>query len=94
MDLAYIQQGAIQCIELFNEVFVWLVTPIPQGLTFEFVVLRVCREQAVWEELGEGEAGVLWPVLHVVADRGLQLLHELCLRRAQLLYDLVPLVDV
>ena len=66
----------------------------PQALTFEFVVLGVRREQAVWEELGEGEAGVLWPVLHVVPHRGLQLLHELCVRRAQLLDDLVPLVDV
>lgn len=64
------------------------------ALTFEFVVLGVSREKAVGEELGEGEARVLWPVLHVVPHRGLQLLHELWRGRAQLLYHLVPLVNV
>lgn len=63
-------------------------------LTFEFVVLRVSGEEAVGEELGKGEAGILWPVLHVVPHCGLELLHELQRGRAQLLNHLVPLVDV
>lgn len=46
-------------------------------LTFEFVVLRVSREKAVGEELGKGEACVLWPVLDIVPHCGLKLLHEL-----------------
>lgn len=46
-------------------------------LTFEFVVLGVSREKAVGEELGKGESSVLWPVLHVVSNCGLKLLHEL-----------------
>lgn len=63
-------------------------------LTFQFVVLRVSGEKAVWEQFGEGEAGVLRPVLHVVSHSGLQLLHELWRGRSQLLDHLIPLVDV
>lgn len=65
-----------------------------QQLTFEFVVLGVSREKAVREELGEGEAGILWSVLHIVPHCGLELLHELWGRCAQLLDHLVPLIDV
>lgn len=57
-------------------------------------MLRVSREKAVGEELGEGEACVLWPVLHVVPHCGLKLLHEIGRGRSQLLNHLVPLVDV
>lgn len=63
-------------------------------LTFEFVVLRVCREEAIREEFGEGQASVFWPVLHIVTHRRLQFLHELRRGRAELLYNLIPLVDV
>lgn len=45
-------------------------------LTFEFVVLGVCREKAVREEFREGEACVLWSVLYVVPHCGLKLFHE------------------
>ena len=51
-------------------------------------------EEDVGKELLESVARVLGPVLDVVADRGLQALHELGGRRAQLLDDLVPLIDV
>ncbi len=64
------------------------------SLTFELVVLRVCREEAIREELGEGQAGVFRPVLHIVTHRRLQFLHELRRGRAELLYNLIPLVDV
>lgn len=65
-----------------------------QFLTFEFVVLRVSRKKAVGEELGKGEACILWPVLNIVPHCGLELLHELWWGRAQLLDHLVPLVDI
>lgn len=64
------------------------------SLTFEFVVLRVRREEAVWEEFREGQAGVFWPVFHVVTHSWLQFLHELGRGRAKLLYNLIPLVDI
>lgn len=73
----------------------WLKSsPFIQVLTFQFVVLRVSREKAVGEELGEGEACVLWPVLNIVSHCGLKLLHELWWGCSQLLDHLVPLVDV
>lgn len=57
-------------------------------------MLGVSGEKAVGEELREGEARVLWSVLHVVPHCGLQLLHELWRGGSQLLDHLVPLVDV
>ena len=72
----------------------WLRNGLNTVLTFEFVVLRVSGEKAVGEELGKGEARVLWPVLDIVPHCGLELLHELRWGCAQLLDHLVPLVDV
>lgn len=58
------------------------------------VLAAVGGEQQVGEQFVEREAGIARPVLDVVADRRLQPDHELSGRRAQLLDDLVPLVDV
>lgn len=57
-------------------------------------MLRVCREQAVWEQLGKSEAGVFRSVLHVVPHCGLEFLHELRGWSAKLLNYLVPLINV
>lgn len=57
-------------------------------------MLRVCRKQAVREQLGESEAGVFRSVLHVVPHCGLELLHELWRWCAELLDHLIPLIDI
>lgn len=62
--------------------------------TFEFVVLRVCREQAVGEQLGESETSVFGSVFHIVPHCGLELLHELRRWRTKLLNHLIPLIDI
>ena len=49
---------------------------IPEGLTFEFIVLRVRWEEGIWKELREGESCILGPILHIVSYGGLQFLHE------------------
>lgn len=54
----------------------------------------VRRKQHVREELLEGVARILRPILHVVAHGWLQSFHEVCGGRAELLYNLIPLVDV
>lgn len=70
-------------------------TELKRGNTFESTVLgAVSGEEDVREELLEGVSRVLGPVLHIVAHCRLQTFHELLGRGAQLLYDLVPLIDV
>ncbi len=64
------------------------------SLTFEFVVVGVCREQHVWEELLKAVSSIARPVLHVSPHRLVELHHELLRRCAQLLDHLVPLVNV
>ena len=51
-------------------------------------------EEGIGEETLEGVAAVARSVLDVVAHGLLELLHERLRRRAQLLDDLVPLVDI
>ena len=58
------------------------------------VVCAVLREEHIREELLRGVACILGPVFHVVSDGGLELFHEVLGGRAELLDDLVPLVDV
>lgn len=68
---------------------------VPRLRRLEPVVLvAVAGEEYVGEEPLEAVAGVPRPVLHVVAHRRLQPRHERRRRSAQLLNDLVPLVDV
>lgn len=54
----------------------------------------VGREEEIGEELVECVACVSRPVLDVIAHGGLQALHKLLRGCAQLLNNLVPLVDV
>lgn len=63
-------------------------------LTFQFIVLRVCRKQDVGEKLLEAVAGVPRPVLDVGPHRLVELHQELLRRRPQLLDHLVPLVNI
>ena len=58
------------------------------------VVAGLGGEEDVREEPLEAVARVPGPVLHVVPDGGLQPPHEVLAGRAELLDDLVPLVDV
>lgn len=68
---------------------------IPGLARLQPVVLRgVGGKQDVGEEPLEGVARVARPVLHVVPHRRLEPVHELGRGRAQLLYNLVPLVYV
>ncbi len=41
--------------------------------TFQFVVVRVGREEHVWEELLKAVSGIAWPVLYVRSYRLVQL---------------------
>lgn len=62
--------------------------------TFQFVVVRVGREQHIRKELLKAVPSVARPVFHV-RSHGLVELHEEILRwGAELLNYLVPLVDV
>lgn len=62
--------------------------------TFQLVVVGVGGEEHVWEELLEAVPGVARPVFHVGPDRLVELHEEVLRRSAQLLDDLVPLVDI
>ena len=65
------------------------------GRTFELsVFLAVRREEYIGKELLTRIARVLWPVLDVVPHARLQPFHKLQRRRAELLDNLIPLINV
>lgn len=65
-----------------------------KSFTFQFAVIGVGREEHIGEELLKAVASIARPVFNIRPDRLVQL-HEKVLRRsAQLLNNLVPLVDV
>lgn len=57
-------------------------------------MIGVSGEEHVREELLEAVASVARPVLNVGSDRLVELHQEVLRRRAQLLDDLVPLINV
>ena len=62
--------------------------------TFQFVVIRVSREEHVWEEFLEAVSSVAWPVFYVRSYRLIQLHEEFLSWGSELLDDLVPLINI
>lgn len=64
------------------------------NFTFQFVVFRVRMEQHIREQLFKGVACISRSVLHICPHRLVQLHQKLLRWRPQLLYHLVPLVNI
>lgn len=65
-----------------------------KSFTFQLAVIGVGREEHIREELLKAVASIAWPVFNIRPDRLVQLQEKVLRWSAQLLDNLVPLVDV